>query len=1266
MPALHKRNENPSTPSNRLLIVTIACVFLFLGGCGVLYWQYVSSQALYLKERNFRSLATTSQALTKLIANYEKVFTSIVEGSPRNPPAKQSKYTLFCSQGPLPPSDADQARAAALCALPGLKNVSLHKNPDHEISGFVVRFGGDRGASPIKLNYTHTEAGKPDWNIKAEIDIARVMRQLTSEEIFADLLLADNQGNVIYQHPSQRDPSGLELTSLAPMFEDMGKPDRNVDTKKDTNPAASSSRLVAQLPFFREVPLGEILYKVFAQAGLLPNQANSNKTSGEFILAGIVPAGKFDTEARAISTNILLLLIGIILAILFVLPYVKLRSMQPTERLTPTDIVVLMLFSFMGTGLLTFGVNDVLTYQNLQERFDEQLKQVTKEIQNNFNDDLDKAKKQLSQFDKFCADNDRCKKSLQYTTDSKEESPWLTKFSICQESAKDKWRVAFSTGTGSDCKPSTNLELVSHDVNNMLLISPDGQATVWWSREGTPWQKLPLHERKYVSRIWDGTALKTPQDPSSNTPQDPFWIEPIYSWATGENYTIISQASKVPLSSSGGKGGSTRPIVAALEVTMPSLMNPVVSVGFGFAVIDQDGLVLFHSDSRRNLRENFFEETDQNPKLRAAVFVQRPGVDGFDGKYWGKDRRFFVTPLSEVKRHDMYWSLVTYWDIDLLRSTNLHALSFSCSLFSIYSIFAFGIGVLGFIVYPSLKQGHSGWMWPQRPRRRQYLSIAVVNVFSLLLIGIWASRPESMLSMLIWALWLPLLALAAGHILLRSNEALDDGSKGLVPLDHRQSYVLMVATILLANAMAPAFGFLKIAFDAEMRPLVRYSQLDLSRNLERQEQQIRSFYRNFGTAEDSFIQHRLTLENRGLYADFPFGNVRIDPSIKKPPQENPPATPTAASSFRETEARLLTTLQALLRVHINHHLTLDTGGFIQNDPNPSDSETPIPRAIPQPLYWALAFTVPFFFIASVLLRKAPTSIKAVETLATVGIAATLVTVVYGFQYYPESTFYVAGLLAGLGLFCRLLLYLPRFAARRIFLLDFPFPLRQGHDNQDETMRRFRYLRSAVRSSASWTRELRRDFIAETCRSDELRNIGEGLLKNTTLVEAIRRTDDYEVAKEQIIREVLEAAGEYYNARWDSCSPSESLALFHLARDRFLHAKNPDIRPLLHDKLIVCDPDLRLMNESFRRFVVTTGVTQRLTEWNLEGSRNTWAQVGRPVGLGVALIALFLIVTQEQYQAITLGFLTALPGLLGAFSHLLNTSRKENMGGGSSG
>ena len=59
--------------------------------------------------------------------------------------------------------------------------------------------------------------------------------------------------------------------------------------------------------------------------------------------------------------------------------------------------------------------------------------------------------------------------------------------------------------------------------------------------------------------------------------------------------------------------------VAAVTIPMMSLVSPVIAGGFEFAVIEDDGDVMFHSDPQRNTHENLFEETDQNRRLRAAV-----------------------------------------------------------------------------------------------------------------------------------------------------------------------------------------------------------------------------------------------------------------------------------------------------------------------------------------------------------------------------------------------------------------------------------------------------------------------------------------------------------------------------------------------------------------------------------------------------------------------------------------------------------------------
>lgn len=1263
MQLLAKRDPKSSAPTSRLVVVTFSAVLLFLSACGLMYWQFVSSQTLYLEERNFRALATSSHALAQMIANYEKVFTSIVEGQPvesdKNP--LPNKDRLNCLRNPptklSPKLKTQHYFEGALCAIPDLRNVTLEKHSGNKvIKGMIVKFERDGTAPRIKLEYTH----KLSWKIEAELDITHVFQKLMTEEIFSDLLLTDQRGHVFSHKRSQRDASGLEFTDIASIFEEPQQPDQKEKTQKGFHARARTDLLIAKLPLVKDMKLGDMRYKVFAQPGILAGQEFSAETesdkkerNGEYILAGIIPAGKFEIEAQAISTNHLLLLIGIILAIFFSLPHIKLRSTQSTDRLSSSQVAILIFFSLMGTGLITLVIFDLLAYQKLQDEFDNQLEYTAQRIQSNFHEDLEEARKQLSDLDQSSL-NGPLKKD---------------------ERIQDNFRKF------------TMQNRFSPDVNEMLWITPDGRIKALLSREEAPWKTVRLDERTYVQRIWNKTAFKSETSP--------FWIEPIYSWTSGENYTIVSKESvykeSTVQSSSGAAELSQRPVVAALEVKLPSVMDPVIPPGFGFAIVDQSGLVMFHSDSRRNLRENLFKETDQNVRLRAAVFARTS--DRFDGKYWGRDRSFFVSAIPDVQRHDAHWSLVSYWDTDMLRITNLQALFFGGSLFAIYSIIVLGIGVVGFLIYPTLKKRRSDWMWPQPQRQRHYELVCLLNLSSLVLIGVWSLKPEPSLGMFLWTLCLPLLALAATKILLQSPVTPGSSLKGLSPLDHRQSYVLMVGTILMANAMAPAFGFLKLALDSEIMTLAKFSQYDLLLDIEERKQRINHFYRNVASRSPEFIKARLGEEGdrgdrRDIYANFPFkvSNLDLTPSSESHTEQN-------SSLYNSDPLRRLfdsysspiRKLHSIFRVHFNTHGELDTEGFIEagaqwrflvkdgpqtkitlQTGSKASVTSILPETVPNWLYWGLVCSGPVLFGYYSLFKmhvKLTSKRKMAKLIALVACLAILI-----WLAYPESILFVLTIAVGLGLYYLSVYSVPGFVARRVFFLDFAYPLFSSNQHQSNV--RTMYARAVVRQLPSLgqkgrrdlRRDLRRFFFLETCQAEPLRKIGEKLLNDKSKIETIRKADDYEVAKEQIIREVSEAAEQFYKDLWTPCSASERIAMFHLAKDGFLHARNPDIRPLLKKELISLSPDLRLMNESFRRFVIGVGERQNLNNLEIEESASTWTQVWRPMGVGVALIAVFLIFTQEQYRQVTVAFLGALPVLLGTFSQLLNTTKKDKLGG----
>jgi hypothetical protein len=52
---------------------------------------------------------------------------------------------------------------------------------------------------------------------------------------------------------------------------------------------------------------------------------------------------------------------------------------------------------------------------------------------------------------------------------------------------------------------------------------------------------------------------------------------------------------------------------------MHSLINTVLPPGFEFRLVGKDGLVWFHSDPRKNSRENFLDECDYNSEIQEAI-----------------------------------------------------------------------------------------------------------------------------------------------------------------------------------------------------------------------------------------------------------------------------------------------------------------------------------------------------------------------------------------------------------------------------------------------------------------------------------------------------------------------------------------------------------------------------------------------------------------------------------------------------------------------
>ncbi|MDQ6812881.1 MAG: hypothetical protein M3040_03965, partial [Bacteroidota bacterium] len=99
--------------------------------------------------------------------------------------------------------------------------------------------------------------------------------------------------------------------------------------------------------------------------------------------------------------------------------------------------------------------------------------------------------------------------------------------------------------------------------------------------------------------------------------------------------------------------GTKRAIMVGMSGNLYSVFNPVVPRGVNFCIVDRTGKILFHSEYRRNLQENLFEEVANNVALKTAVNRRDSIMLGLT--LYQKDVNLLVTPLKGLPYY-----LVTY------------------------------------------------------------------------------------------------------------------------------------------------------------------------------------------------------------------------------------------------------------------------------------------------------------------------------------------------------------------------------------------------------------------------------------------------------------------------------------------------------------------------------------------------------------------------------------------------------------------------------
>jgi hypothetical protein len=358
-----------------------------------------------------------------------------------------------------------------------------------------------------------------------------------------------------------------------------------------------------------------------------------------------------------------------------------------------------------------------------------------------------------------------------------------------------------------------------------------------------------------------------------------FRVDPLFSPNTAEYMATISQDS--PEESHPGAGIRTVHLVTQLL----TLVAPVLPPDFGFAIIDESGHVLFHSDPAKNGSENLFAECLDSDALQRATASRL--VNYLTVAYLGRQHRMLVSPFQKIQ--ESHWTLIVFADTAAQRAQHWSRMFLCTAMALLYFILLTiaGLFIMRFGRYPP------ACLAPTDSRKDTYRQIAVVMLvvcwgfwhlifvdqerfvlyaavvtpfLSLLFIALKLRQREKLIAQLALIL---LLGCALGLLLLRTQPGTRDWRQTLVLTDvlvaafsllairpprvpllpgiriftkSRSWYAAAAAQTAVAISILPCVAFFRVASDFEQDLFTRREQILVTDQMRAQESRVTRIY----------------------------------------------------------------------------------------------------------------------------------------------------------------------------------------------------------------------------------------------------------------------------------------------------------------------------------------------------------------------------------------------------------------------------------------
>jgi hypothetical protein len=736
-------------PATSWLLPLVTAAVLASAFC-LYYFVYVAAQREYLANRNFRFLAVLGDQIQAMVSIHGSIleFSADLADPTRNPQHwEKGDLTQFVVVRP-----EDRSKKPAERDWEALKDYVKYLAPSFELTKAAIRTqvrspkpGSRSGLKVQRRNgrwelvltaHTHKNSPKDSHNnYVGSLELSGALTPFVGSLPFDDILLVSEDGTIVYQS----NKAGPQFTTLTGLLQaQVGSAEtKPTDSAAETKPAggtvdAHSGRASGHSDeetggsasiqqnadhswrtrsmHLTDVVLAGTRYKLFLQPVLVDtftDEPNQEEPAQEFVLCGLISAKALEWQALSISSTFMVWLTALFLVIFMSGPVLKVLFINRREHLRLRELGFLGLLLVLVTSVLTLSGFNAVGYP-LNDDTEEQLQRLGNNLSKNIHDEVQQMRFQLQAWceDQRLQDDLKRAASLKSTQHDREI---IRSFNSSSDPSFDP---------GVDGPPKA---LIYPYLNNVFWTDDDGQQIVKWSTSHYLTPMIDVSRtRLYTSpksTYLDGTGPAFHFD--SIMPPNKLEYLAALAISTGE--------CNPQLLKSGIRGDVTRGS-AFLTAQPLSLIDPILPLGYGFALFDETGLVLFHADKTKNIRENFLQESDWNKQLYAAAFghsTQR----SLTVKYLGKDYQARVMPVSGVSQAQL--SLIVYRDLTSVRTLNLQAMTMASTLLLlILAAPATAIAIWSAIRRP---QFAPEWLWPNQARTSTYVYQIVIYILLIIL-----------------------------------------------------------------------------------------------------------------------------------------------------------------------------------------------------------------------------------------------------------------------------------------------------------------------------------------------------------------------------------------------------------------------------------------------------------------------------------------------------------------------------------------------------